>query len=106
MLSTTDLGDRKLSVLVNYLLTLLGSHGLEILLQKVFLPSLPSHIQGTLAGCDGSDLESLGDQADEIMDHPHGPALTAFSTISQDPFLDILFPGPLDSTPYGVALTV
>lgn len=42
ILSTHDLGDRKPSAPMNHLFTLLGSYRPEILLQHVFMRSLPS----------------------------------------------------------------
>lgn len=52
ILTTTELGDRRPSALANHLLTLLGNHSMDILIQHIFLRCLPTYIQGTLASSD------------------------------------------------------
>lgn len=74
VLSIMELGDQKPSSLVNYLLMTFGEFGLEILLQHVFLCALPAHIQDTPAATDCTALETLGDQADQVMSRPHRQA--------------------------------
>lgn len=71
VLADTELGDRRPSALVNYLLCTLGKYGPEILLQHVFLWALPTYMQDALAASECTDLESLGNRADAIMARPH-----------------------------------
>lgn len=65
-----NLGDEKPSHMVSHLLSTLDEYGTNIFLQQAFLCILPTHIQDTLAGCDLSDTEVLGDKANTIMSRP------------------------------------
>lgn len=73
IVSTNALGNRKTSALVNRLMTL-SNYGSEILLQQVFMRSIPTYVQDALSNCDAAKLKSLRDQANEIMSRPRCPA--------------------------------
>lgn len=60
-------------LLANHLLTLLGDHSMDILLQHVFLRCLPTYAQDAPANADITDLETLRDRADAIMSRPRCP---------------------------------
>lgn len=62
MLTASDLGDCKPSVLVNHLLSALREFCLEIILQQLFLKCIPTNVQDVLAGSDLTDIKCLGDQ--------------------------------------------
>lgn len=83
VLATNDLRDRKPSMLLNHLLYTLGNFGPKML-QHIFIWSLPSYIQDSLTRCDFTNLESLGDWADEIMSRHCRPALSV-SNVLDDP---------------------
>lgn len=84
ILTTTDLGDRKPSALVNHLLSTLREFGPEIILQQIFLKCLPSHNHDILASSDITDIENLGDQADQIMSRLHRQALSVCNVLPAD----------------------
>lgn len=95
ILSIFELSDRKPSALVNYLPSTLSDYRPEILLQHVFLHALPSHVQHALASSDCTDLESLGELADQVMSHPHFQTLPIYTMHPQDDFPE----SPPDDSP-------
>jgi hypothetical protein len=64
LLDLEDLGDRRPPALVDHILALAGTGGIDFLLRELFIRKLPESIRAIVAASSSTDLRILGAEAD------------------------------------------
>lgn len=90
LLTHEELGDRRPSQFLRHLRHLAGSEVPEEFLKTIWTSRLPPHVQTAIASQPRSDLNSLADLADAVMDIVHTTPIVASTAAANNTNLEIM----------------